>query len=1088
MLKRCSAIFAAIELWLPTSSLPIPRQLQAEGQAESEAEWVIEGNCTVDGVCVSSPNFPEPYGNKDYCLISLPKPALLEVTAFETEKGYDKLTVNGKQFSGTSLLGDSFNAWTNITWRSDESVVERGWQFCLVTLTCADGLPLIPVAVRDCPPGSAALPSCDEAAPGDLCEGDGKCGTRTDVNNCYDEFFTYPSSRDVYRKAVGSTGTTTATTTFPLLVGGSSDGWSVTGPCSISGDCIQSGNFPGKYGDSEQCGINMPQPSVINFTAFSTEKSYDILAVNGVGYSGDGEAGFIVVAWGNITWRADSSVASTGWELCFVSPKCHDGLALSPVGVPDCPPGPEALPSCDEALPGELCEGGCGTRSDINNCYDAHYSYPPSRDVYRKAEGNTLTTTMVTSTSTSTFLDTTTDLAATGSPWSVQGPCEAVGACVQSPNYPENYGDRQSCNLSLPKPSVVTILDFLTEPDMDFLTLHGVPFSGLGPGKKTFTLWTNISWRSDPSVAERGWKICLDPPPFCDDGLPLTPIAVRDCPPGSTVLPTCEEAAPGELCEADGQCGTRTDVNNCYDPSYTYPASRDVYRKFNGTATSTTTKTVSTVTTTTTSSSQSTTLLEGFWEGPALWTASGGCKLHGACVESSNFPDTGESEDCEFSLPRPSVVRVTAFSAQDGDSLTINHEAYTGDDLEGQFFTIWSPISWHSNGEGSKFQLCYEPLPLCSDGLILSPVEIRDCPPVEEALPGCDVAAPGEFCVGKCGTRDDIDNCYDASYTYPPSRDVYRKANGTTRTTSTTVSLTLTTTTSTTSTHWSSKGLWKYVGPCEVQDNCISSPQVQGHCTAIPPLGTPIKLVSYSKSESGEESGESLTIDGHHLTPSDQGHLFLVQSQLSWSPGTSESSWELCTQVPSCEDGLTLTPVVNCPSNLNDLPGCEAVEPGGICRAGECFTSDQLGNCEGLAVYQKAIGTTKTLTTTWTQTATSTASLWQVEGPCGVSGACAESPNFPDEYGLNERCTLTVPEGTSVTVTSFSTEEFYDRLTINGEKYSGAQGLVGQSFVVSSPIQWRSDESNTGPGWQICVGGWESTTATSTMTSTELMV
>ena len=104
----------------------------------------------------------------------------------------------------------------------------------------------------------------------------------------------------------------------------------------------------------------------------------------------------------------------------------------------------------------------------------------------------------------------------------MQGPCEAVGACVQSPNYPENYGDRQSCNLSLPKPSVVTILDFLTEPDMDFLTLHGVPFSGLGPGKKTFTLWTNISWRSDPSVAERGWKICLDPPPFCDDGLPLT--------------------------------------------------------------------------------------------------------------------------------------------------------------------------------------------------------------------------------------------------------------------------------------------------------------------------------------------------------------------------------------------------------------------------------------------------------------------------------------------------------------------------------------------------------------------------------------
>ena len=195
MLKRCSAIFAAIDLWLPTSSL-IPRQLQ-ELQDESETEWVIEGNCTVDGVCVSSPNFPEPYGNKDYCLISIPKPALVEVTAFETEKGYDKLTVNGKQFSGTSLLGDRFNAWTDIIWRSDESVVEKGWQFCLVTLSCADGLPLTPVAVQDCPPGAAALPSCDEAAPGELCEGDGKCGTRTEDFWCM-TLRDYRSSKGVY--------------------------------------------------------------------------------------------------------------------------------------------------------------------------------------------------------------------------------------------------------------------------------------------------------------------------------------------------------------------------------------------------------------------------------------------------------------------------------------------------------------------------------------------------------------------------------------------------------------------------------------------------------------------------------------------------------------------------------------------------------------------------------------------------------------------------------------------------------------------------------------------------------------------------
>ena len=64
----------------------------------------------------------------------------------------------------------------------------------------------------------------------------------------------------------------------------------------------------------------------------------------------------------------------------------------------------------------------------------------------------------------------------------------------------------------------------------------------------------------------------------------------------------------------------------------------------------------------------------------------------------SQRPFSTVQQDCEFSLPRPSVVRVTAFSAQDGDSLTINHEAYTGDDLEGGL-VVWigecsTKIAW----------------------------------------------------------------------------------------------------------------------------------------------------------------------------------------------------------------------------------------------------------------------------------------------------------------------------------------------------------------------------------------------------------
>lgn len=446
------------------------------------------------------------------------------------------------------------------------------------------------------------------------------------MNNCYDESFTYPASRDVYRKAVGSTRTTTATTTFPI-VHAVPGGWMVTGPCNISGDCVRSSNYPEQYGHNERCDIEFPQPSVINFTAFSTEASYDTLIVNGHRYSGSREG--TIVAWGNITWRSDDSVQDSGWELCFLWPKCSDGLQVAPIAVRDCPPGDTALPSCEEALAGELCEGGCDTRNDINNCYDAKYTYPPSRDVYRKSDGTTVTTTAVTSTNTWG-----TTKPVVESPWTVEGPCEILGACVTSPNYPEEYGDYESCNLSLPKPSVITVVDFVTEPQMDFLTINTVPFSGTGPYKKTFTLWTNITWRSDASVGDRGWKLCLEAAPYCSDGLPLTPIAVKDCPSGSTVLPNCEEAEPGELCDGNGKCGTREDVNNCYDQYYTYPSSRDVYRKFNGTASTTTTATVSTVTSTTTSSSMSTTLLDGFWEGPAPWNVSGSCKLHGACVES----------------------------------------------------------------------------------------------------------------------------------------------------------------------------------------------------------------------------------------------------------------------------------------------------------------------------------------------------------------------------------------------------------------------------------------------------------------------
>jgi len=83
--------------------------------------------------------------------------------------------------------------------------------------SCSDGLELVPVAIPDCPPSGEDLPNCNDAAPGELCEGDGRCGTRKDINNCYDKFHTYPATRDVYQKETGSTRTSTTSTTTMTL-------------------------------------------------------------------------------------------------------------------------------------------------------------------------------------------------------------------------------------------------------------------------------------------------------------------------------------------------------------------------------------------------------------------------------------------------------------------------------------------------------------------------------------------------------------------------------------------------------------------------------------------------------------------------------------------------------------------------------------------------------------------------------------------------------------------------------------------------------------------------------------------------------
>ena len=674
-----------------------------------EPLWKVDslGDCQVQGPCLSSPNFPQFYGDDQTCTASLPPFSVIRVMDFSTEEGYDYLIINGRQYSGSGLdlKGASIVARTNISWSSDSSNTRTGWRICVEKPpSCSDGLQLIPVTVSECPSATDPLPNCFSAEKGQLCEGDGTCGTREDINNCFDGYSTL--RRDIYRKwqrkgSGAASGTTTPQELKQEELQVDGPFWHV-GDCQVQGPCLSSPNFPQFYGDDQTCTASLPPFSVIRVMDFSTEEGYDYLTINGRKYSGGGFGleGTSIVLWSNISWSSDGSNERTGWRICVEKPpSCSDGLQLTPVTVSECPSATDPLPNCFSAEKEQLCEGDgtCGTREDINNCYGGFHTYRPTRDVYRKGTGTTVTetsTTRTATTRTTTTLSTVTTLTRTwtsttstttplmfrtihggGNVWTVGGPCQVKGKCWESPNYPSSYGPNESCVASLPAFSVIRIDDFVTEKYFDFLTVNGYTYSGFGLNGTSTSLWSNISWSSDGSngktakYGELRWRICLEKPPSCSDGLDLTPVSIADCPAEDT-LPDCHSAEPGQLCEGDGTCGTREDINNCYDRFQTYPPSSDVYRKGNGTTrTSTTSKTA-----TTTSTTASTTTLSGTstsattvtgttstesWKTDGIWHYSGQCVVKDNCAQFDESGDDYFNQQCALSFPTATFVEAT---------------------------------------------------------------------------------------------------------------------------------------------------------------------------------------------------------------------------------------------------------------------------------------------------------------------------------------------------------------------------------------------------------------------------------------------
>jgi len=93
--------------------------------------WTISGSgCQQNGAsCVSSLNHPSSYGNNQACTVTLDGDVSISVAEFNTESGYDYLTIGGSRYAGTS--GPPSGVYSGeISWSSDYSVTRSGWKLC----------------------------------------------------------------------------------------------------------------------------------------------------------------------------------------------------------------------------------------------------------------------------------------------------------------------------------------------------------------------------------------------------------------------------------------------------------------------------------------------------------------------------------------------------------------------------------------------------------------------------------------------------------------------------------------------------------------------------------------------------------------------------------------------------------------------------------------------------------------------------------------------------------------------------------------------------------------------------------------------